>query len=98
MSVENKLGRSLTPAEATKLRNETNTLMIDTDLHQQSSRTYGGRNTSDQVSRDALNLGAAALRDEAALRPQLTSRGYTQQQIDEAFARLHAANKAKGWY
>lgn len=75
---EADLGRPLTPTEATKLRNETNTLMIDTEIHQQASRTYGGRNTTSQIAQDATDLGAAARRDQAALQQRLLNEGYTR--------------------
>ncbi|RZF29098.1 LysM peptidoglycan-binding domain-containing protein [Paraburkholderia sp. UYCP14C] len=97
-SVEADLGRPLTPAEATQLRNGTNTLVIDTDIHQQVSRTYGGRNSPSQIATDAADLGAAARRDQVTLQKQLLDRGYTQRQIDEAFIKLDQANKAKGLY
>lgn len=92
------MGRPLTPVEATQLRNGTNTLVIDTDIHQQVSRTYGGRNSPSQIALDASDLGAAARRDQVALQKQLIDRGYTQRQIDEAFIKLDQANKAKGLY
>jgi hypothetical protein len=97
-SVEQQLGRPLTTAEARELRNNTTTLAIDTDIHQQASRTYGGRNSPQQISADAADLGAAAARDQAALRESLLKRGYSPRQIDEAFKRLDQANREKGLY
>ncbi|WP_423199806.1 hypothetical protein [Cupriavidus sp. H19C3] len=96
--VEGELGRPLTPTEATQLRNRTNTLVIGTDAHQEVSRTYGGRNTPAQIVKDASDLGAAARRDQAVMEPRLLKEGYTQQQIDEAFERLHRMNRADGLY
>lgn len=97
-STEAQLGRSLTKAEARQLRNETNTVMIDTQIHEQASATYGGRNTPARIAQDAADLGAAARRDQAALEPALRGQGFSQKQIDAAFAKLHRANRAKGYY
>ena len=97
-SVEQKIGRDLTPSEARDLRNNTNTLVIETELHQQVSRTYGGRNTQDQIQSDATNLGAAARADETAYRLKLYDHGYTKHELDAAFQRLHDANKKTGIY
>jgi hypothetical protein len=97
-SVENDIGRPLTPSEARQLRNETNTLVIDTDLHQQVSATYGGRNTPAQIEADAQDLGGAAMRDQRALQQALIERGYSPQQVLRAFEKLHAANRARGLY
>lgn len=96
--MENQLGRRLTDQEATQLRNSTQTIMIDTQMHQQISRTYGGRNTPQQIAADAANLGAAARADQAAYNQALLNAGYTQQQIDAAFNQLHQANQNAGLY
>lgn len=48
-NLESKLNRSLTEAEANKLKNETTTLLYETSIHQQFSRTYGGRNLDSQI-------------------------------------------------
>jgi hypothetical protein len=98
MHMERTLNRALTPKEAMDLRNSTTTLMVDTGIHQQVSRTYGGRNTPSQIARDSLDLQAAAVRDQAVYRESLRARGYSEQQIDAAFERIHAANKDKGLY
>jgi len=96
--VESQIGRPLTAAEARQLRSETSTIIIDTDIHQQISRTYGGRNSSTQIGADASDLGRAARLDEAAYQQALRDRGYSQRQINDAFAKLHEANRAKGYY
>jgi hypothetical protein len=96
--VESQLGRPLSAAEARQLRNETSTIMIDTDIHQQVSRTYGGRNSGTQIGADASDLGNAARLDEAAYSQALRDRGYSQRQINDAFTKLHEVNRAKGYY
>ncbi len=59
---------------------------------------FDGRNSASQISGDAADLGAAAARNQAALQQRLLDRGYSQQQINDAFAKLHQANRAKGLY
>ncbi|MEN2425424.1 hypothetical protein [Chromobacterium vaccinii] len=97
-NVEQQLGRALTPAEARELRNNTNALVIETELHQQISRTYGGRNTAVKIQQDSMDLGAAARADEAMYRERLYQHGYTEGQLNAAFQRLHEANQKKGLY
>ncbi|RYF17824.1 MAG: LysM peptidoglycan-binding domain-containing protein [Comamonadaceae bacterium] len=98
MHMERTLNRPLTFREEAELRNSTTTLMIDTAMHQQLSRTYGGRNTPMQVGRDSQDLYSAAMRDMAAYRHSLRARGYSEQQIDAAFDKIHTANKERGLY
>jgi hypothetical protein len=95
---ERDLDRFLTDQEWDALRRNTNTVAIDTDIHQEFSRTYGGRNNPDQILQDSRDLEGAANRDMDALRPHLLNRGYTPRQIDDAFVRLHQLNRARGLY
>lgn len=96
--VESELGRKLTAAEARQLRNSSNSMVVDTRLHQLISRTYGGRNTQTQILQDAGNLGQAARLDLAAYEQSLLNAGYTQAQVSQAFSRLHNLNRSAGIY
>lgn len=96
--IETKLGRPLTAVEARQLRNETTAIVIDTDIHQAASATYGGRNLPAQIAADAADLGKAAQRDQAALQQALQDRGYSRSRVNDAFEQLHQANKNKGLY
>lgn len=96
--VESELGRKLTAAEARKLRSNSNSIVVDTRLHQQVSRTYGGRNSPGQILQDSRNLGQAARLDQAAYQQSLLNSGYTQSQISDAFSRLHNLNRIAGLY
>lgn len=61
------------------------------------SRTYGGRNTAEQIELDAQDLRAAAERDYATLRENLTNTNdYTPVEIDEVIGRLRALNERLG--
>lgn len=81
-----------------QLRRMTNTIMMDTLDHMRFSRTYGGRNSASQVAQDALDLRQAAVRDMDVWRPILEGRGYSTQQISDAFDNLHKLNEAMGLY
>lgn len=97
-SVEQDLGRELTPSEARALRDEGNCLVVQTCAHQEVSRTYGGRNNPSQIAADAADLRGAATQDLAVWRQDLIAAGHSPAQVDAAIARLHAANVADGVY
>jgi len=62
---ESALARTLTEPERAALRASTPAVASPRRIHQQTSPTYGGRNTADQISADAADLNAAAARDRA---------------------------------
>ncbi|MDR3638112.1 MAG: hypothetical protein P4L84_30180 [Isosphaeraceae bacterium] len=97
-NVERQLGRPLTAAEARALREQTNTIVIRTQTHQQGSRTYGGRNTPAQIQTDSLDLQAAFRADQAALRQRLIQDGHTPEAVDAAFQQLDQLNRQAGRY
>jgi hypothetical protein len=96
--LETKLGRSLTVDEAKILNNEGTTILYETSIHQKYSRTFGGRNTNEQILKDSQNLYEAAQKDMDALRKPLLDSGASQQDIDSAFELIHKINKDKGLY
>ncbi len=96
--MERNLGRELTVDEAKTLNNEGTTILYETRIHQQYSRTYGGRNSSAQISLDANDLYEAALKDMAAIRQALIESGSSPIDIDAAFELIHEQNRAKGLY
>lgn len=63
---ETALGRKLNPDELAKLKANTPAVASPRQIHQQTSPTYGGRNTPARISGDAANLPKAAARDRAA--------------------------------
>jgi hypothetical protein len=95
---EQQLGRELRPAEVTQLRNATNTIMVDTTMHQELSLTYGGRNHPLQIAHDSFNLRWAAERDLSAYSVKWRAQGYTPQQIEAAAQKLHLENIKLGLY
>jgi hypothetical protein len=96
--MESKLGRELTVDEAKLVRDEGTTLLYETELHQKFSRTYGGRNTADQILSDSKNLFEAANKDLEALRKPLLESGMTTEEINQAFEMVHEMNRRKGIY
>jgi hypothetical protein len=54
-------------------------------MHQQLSRTYGGRNTPQQITQDRQNLRDAAQRDLEKYRETFLQRGVGSKKIDEIF-------------
>ncbi|MFT9071104.1 MAG: hypothetical protein ABF446_12505, partial [Acetobacter orientalis] len=97
-SLELTYGRPLTIDEQKDLRQITSTITIETGIHQESSRTYGGRNSSSQILQDANDLSGAALKDMEALKEPLLRAGYNKEEIDKAFQILHQQNINNGWY
>jgi hypothetical protein len=96
--LETKLGRELTADEAKKIRDQGTTLLYETELHQQYSRTYGGRNTQEQILNDSKNLFEAAKKDLESIRKALLESGMSNDEINQAFERVHEMNKKLGLY
>jgi len=96
--LESKLGRELTVDEARKLNDEGTTLLYETEIHQKFSRTYGGRNSAEQILNDSKGLFEAAKKDLEALRQPLIDSGMTNEEINQAFDRIHEMNRNKGLY
>jgi RHS repeat-associated protein len=63
---EGALGRPLSPAERAAVKAHSPAVASPRAVHQQTSPTYGGRNTPTRIAQDAADLGAAAARDRAA--------------------------------
>jgi hypothetical protein len=95
LRIEALYGRELTELEAKQLMKNTNTIIIGTKMHQQVSRTYGGRNLTLMHS-DANKPGIASILDQMTYQPRLLRAGYTQAQIDSAFRQLRYQNVADG--
>jgi filamentous hemagglutinin len=64
-ALENQLGRELSPTEAKALRDSTPAVASPRTLHQRTSPTYGGRNTTKRSAEDAQDLQRAQARDRA---------------------------------
>ena len=73
-AAEQTLGRRLTPAEARALKAGTPSVASPRTVHQQTSPTFGGRNTPARVAEDAADLAAAAARDRAVFEEAMKKR------------------------
>jgi hypothetical protein len=71
---ERDKGEALTPAEKQEIYNSALCIEIRNDLHY-ASRTYGGRNTQDQINADADDLLKAANNDIDVLQANLQALG-----------------------
>ena len=60
-------GQPLTDAELKALKNDTPAVATPRADHQKKSRTYGGRNTKEQIKEDAKDLKVAKEKDDKAL-------------------------------
>ena len=97
-NLETKLGRPLEPLEAAELRKGGTSLLYETNLHEQFSRTYGGRNTASQITEDASDLFKAAQKDMDALRQPLLDSGVKLEDINKSFELIHEMNIKKSIY
>jgi filamentous hemagglutinin len=66
--------RKLTAAELAALKANTPAVASPRAVHQQTSPTYGGRNSPARISKDAADLDAAAARDRAAFDEAMRNR------------------------
>lgn len=73
-SRETALGRKLTPAERASLKANTPAVASPQKIHQQTSPTYGGRNTPARIAEDAADLEKAAARDRATFEEAMRNR------------------------
>ena len=71
---ESALGRTLTKPERSALRAGSPAVASPRTIHQQTSPTYGGRNTPGRISADSADLGAAANRDRSIFDEALRNR------------------------
>src|SRR5262249_34296039 len=80
-------------AERNALLNNTNTVVIGHDLHA-AGRTYLDKNTPAQISEDAANLNAAALKDQSVHLQNAAKYGYDEAELQRAFDQLNQRNQA----
>lgn len=73
-ALEASLNRTLTSSERNTLRQNSPAVASPRAVHQQTSPTYGGRNTPERIAADAADLTAAQIRDRAAFDKAMQSR------------------------
>ncbi|AXE32059.1 hypothetical protein DK842_20450 [Chromobacterium phragmitis] len=92
---EKELGRPLSRSELRELYNNATAVEVPKDVHKEG-RTYGGKNTPEQVGGDARNLCNAVSCDTMALRSNLLKRGYDPIKVDETIRAIVKRNKEMG--
>nr|WP_225776590.1 hemagglutinin repeat-containing protein [Pseudomonas sp. Marseille-Q3773] len=92
---EAELGRPLTDVETKALYQNATAVEVPRDVHV-AGPTYGGKNTPAQIQKDAADLCGAVCRDTAALRANLTSRGYDSKLVDETVKKIVERNRQTG--
>ena len=80
------------------IQKNTNAIAITEELHIKYSRTWGGRNTKEQIEMDARDLGAAATKDAETFRKSALRQGYKLNDINQAIERMHKLNRKDGLY
>lgn len=73
-------------------------IIIQAEVHQKFSATYGGRNSQTQIEQNAQNLRAVLDRDFNTIKPALKNYGATEEQLEEARSKMHKLNHEKGLY
>ncbi len=92
---ERALRRELRPEEVRDLYNNASTIELPSSVHR-STRTYGGRNTPEQIRGDAADLSAAANRDYSDRIALLLEDGVPLDDIESAIRALIAINRERG--
>lgn len=67
-------------------------------VHRNDSETYGGRNTPEKIIAHSYDPRAAADQNFDAVTPALKEHGATDEQLEEARAKLHQINESVGLY
>ena len=88
------LGRRLKPHERTRIYDDAATIELPASVHR-ATRTYGGRNTPEQITADAADLSAAAHADYADRIALLLERGHSLEEIETAIGDLIAMNRER---
>ncbi|ENR4997168.1 TPA: S-type pyocin domain-containing protein, partial [Enterobacter roggenkampii] len=73
-------------------------IVVPKEVHQKISQTYGGRNTPDQIAKDAQNLRSALDQNFDAIKPALKENGATEEQLESARTKMHKLNTEQGLY
>ena len=92
---EQEINRPLTPQEERELYNNSIAMEIPKEVHQEGC-TFGGKNTVDQIIKDAQDLCKAQNCDLEHHRENLIKRGFTSEEINEAFDNVRFLNKKLG--
>ena len=90
-AAELRLGRTLTREEAKELYENATAIEMPRHIHV-NGRTYGGKNTQDQISSDAKDLCGAQCLDLEQHRINFEKDGYSQEEILRALQAVKDRN------
>lgn len=81
-----------------KMADRVAAIVVPKEVHQKISQTYGGRNTPDQIAKDAKNLRNALDQNFDAIKSALKEHGATEEQLESARTKMHKLNIEQGLY
>lgn len=93
-----RLHPELSPKDLKKLSKRVAAIGSPKEVHRNDSETYGGRNTAEKIIAHSNDLRAAADQNFDAIEPALKEHGATDEQLEEARAKLHQINESVGLY
>jgi hypothetical protein len=79
-----------------RARDEGVTVVLRNTTHEALSRTYAGRNTAEQIARDAADLGGAFGNDAQAILMGLEADGGLTAEVAGAYLRAYSLNVERG--
>ena len=94
-NLESLLGRKLSQAERSRLRDETTVIAIPKEIHKES-RTYKGKNTQGQILSDSKDLCTAQCLDLEKNKENLLKYGFDEKEIDQAIQKVKNRNLDRG--
>lgn len=90
---ENVLGRKLTDREKRIIMNEAGAVAVTEEDHRGISRTFGPRNTPEQIAADADDLKGAIDRDLEVYKDRLKADGVSEKELKKALNDLLQPDK-----
>ncbi len=94
---ETMKGRPLTRKQERQVIDSGTAMAVPRRTHQTESRTYGRRNSSDQITDDANDLTSAAKKDFDIYHDDMLQEGYTEEQIEATYKEICAKNRELGY-
>ena len=93
-----RLHPELTPKELRKLSKRVAAIGVPIEVHRNNSETYAGRNTAEKINDQSYDLRKAADENFNFEKSALKEHGATEEQLEEARAKLHQINESVGLY
>ncbi|MGV8003820.1 S-type pyocin domain-containing protein [Photorhabdus temperata subsp. temperata] len=93
-----RLNPTLEPKEQNKQAKDVAAIIIPSKVHQKYSETYGGRNTPEQIAKDAEDLKQAVDNNFNAIKPYLEEEGFSEQELERAHQKIHDINQKQELY